>query len=283
MAGMPIRRARAAVAAAMVERARLVAAGEMTVAEQAEANARDEEMLRAMSAGLHKEAMARPDGGAQLLPTTPQPGLLANVVPVYPKSPTEAWLIDRPEEIAKAYEEREEQRGKMTPETVDRLLFLVRCGISIKDTREGPGAARQCGLHPATVWDWVNADPEFAKRFRDARDAAAEVLEDEMRAMLPTAMKHPEMVRGLEFVAGRLEWLARVRNKDRYGEQAKTQTGNSVTFNIGTLTTAKPARAIADVIEATDVSVEKSAPAIPAIPAVLVSPKGLGATPDNAQ
>jgi terminase small subunit-like protein len=235
MAGMPLRRARAAVATAMEERDRLVADGQMTPEYRDKANKADEDMLRQMTVGKHLDAAALPDKGAALLPATRQPGLLANVVPVYPKSPTEVWLIDKPEEIAAAYATRAEDGTKRTDATVERLLYLVRCGVPIKDSREGPGAARQCGLHPATVWDWVHSDPEFAKQFREARDASSEVLEDEMRAMLPTAMKHPEMVRSLEFVAGRLEWLARVRNKDRYGEAKQQGTGNQVTFNIGTL------------------------------------------------
>lgn len=264
MAGMPIRRARKAVEAAMTERERKVQAGEMTPDERDAANRADENMLAQMSAGRHKEAMARPDGGDSLLPETPQPGILANTVPVYPKSPTEEWLIDRPEEIAKAYDGRADWRVKMTDDVIERLLFLVRCGVSVKDTREGPGAARQCGLHPATVWDKVHSDPEFAGRFRDARDAAAEVLEDEMRAMLPTAMKHPELVRSLEFVAGRLEWLARVRNRDRYGEQKQQGNAGSITFNIGAL--AAPAKP-----EPIDVTPQKSAPvSLPAISAVTV-------------
>lgn len=267
MPGMPIRRARKAVEAAMVERERKVAAGEMTPDERDAANQSDDDMLHAMRAGLHKETMVLPDGGASLLPAQPQPGILANVVPVYPKSPTEAWLIDRPEEIAKAFDDRADWRVKMTDAVIERLLFLLRCGVSVKDTREGPGAARQCGLHPATVWDKVHSDPEFAKAFREARDAAAEVLEDEMRAMLPTAMKHPEMVRSLEFVAGRLEWLARVRNKDRYGEQKQQGPVGGITFNIGTLQTAAPSRERAVI----DVTAQKLAPAMPAILAVPVS------------
>lgn len=253
MAGTPVRRARRIVESAMAERERLVAAGEMTPEERDAANARDEAMLRGVTAGT---------ADAPKMPTAP-------------KGPTEEWLIDTPAEIAKAYEGRADSRLKMTEEVIDRFLFLIRCGMSVKDTRDGPGAARQCGLHPATVWDRVNSDPLFAKAFRDARDAAAEVLEDEMRAMLPTAMRHPELVRGLEFVAGRLEWLAKVRNKDRYGDTKQSGGGNSVTFNIGSIGTPKAVeRVVADVIEAEDVTVTKiGARKRPAIPAVLVSPK----------
>jgi hypothetical protein len=216
MAGMPLRKARAMVAAARAERQRLVADGALSAEEAAEANARDDEYVRQVASGAT---------GDTERPATP---------PALPQGELEPWLIADPKELQGEYERRGANGHvlKDDPARIERLLFLVRAGVPIKDSREGPGAARQCGLHPATVWDWVHTNPEFAARYREARDASSEILEDEMRAMLPTAMRHPELVRSLEFVAGRLEWLARVRNKDRYGDEKAKSGPQGVTFNI---------------------------------------------------
>jgi hypothetical protein len=142
------------------------------------------------------------------------------------------WLIGPPDEIAQAYENRASENGKYTEDIAAKIVYLTRAGIPVRDSQFGPGSARQCGLNPATVWSWVHSKPEFGKAYREARDHASELLEDEMRAMLPTAMVRPDLLDSLNFIAGRLEWLAKARNPDRYGTRKADGPSQSVTFNI---------------------------------------------------
>ena len=147
-----------------------------------------------------------------------------------------AWLMGTPEEIANAYENDAEFRCKITPEIFDKMMFLVRSGVAIKDSIFGPGAASQCGVHPATVWNLLHVVPECKRRFYEARDASAEVLEDELRAMLPTAVAQPHLLDSLAFVAGKLEFLAKVRNRERYAPPNNSAfSAEQITFNIHAL------------------------------------------------
>ena len=223
MAGSSLKAARQAYDAARADRARMVAEGRMSVEDADQANARDEVALYALTLNKRVEAAARPDARA------------GNVVPISegrPKVVEEYW-IDESARIAEAWGDRERQSRLKTPELIEQFLFYVRNGVPVKNSREGKGAAELCGVSPATVWHWVHTDPEFARAYRDARDASSEILEDEIRAMLPTAIAQPETVRSLEFVSARLEWLARVRNRSRYGEQKVVNNGQSITFQIG--------------------------------------------------
>lgn len=142
------------------------------------------------------------------------------------------WLIGSPAEIIEAYDNREAIAAKYTPELVDRLLSFIRGGVPLKDTAFGPGAASLCGVNASTVWQWVHDKPDFAKAYREARDASSEVLEDEMRALMPTALRHPHLLESIEFISGRLEWLAKVRNRERY-DSKKAESVQPVTINIG--------------------------------------------------
>lgn len=142
------------------------------------------------------------------------------------------WLIGSMEDITAAYDDRDAQQAKFTPAMEDRIIALIRSGVPLKDSLFGPGAATACGVHASTVWHRVQTVPDFAKRFREARDASSEVLEDEMRAMLPAALGQPHLLDSLEFIAGRLEWLAKTRNRDRYDPKAKEQTASGITINI---------------------------------------------------
>lgn len=142
------------------------------------------------------------------------------------------WLIGAPDDIARAYENREREAGKYTQEIAAKLVYLTRAGIPVKDTQFGAGSARQCGIDPTTVWDWIHAHPEFGRMMREARDQSSEILEDEVRAMLPTALTRPDLLDSLQFIAGRLEWLAKARNPDRYGNKRNDAAHQSVTFNI---------------------------------------------------
>ena len=147
-----------------------------------------------------------------------------------------AWLIGTPEEIANAYENDAEYRSKITPEIFEKILFFVRAGLPIKDTLFGPGAASQCDVHPATVWQLLHVVPECKRRFYEARDASAEVLEDELRAMLPSAVAQPHLLDALAFVAGKLEFLARARNRERFAPANNAGfSAEQITFNIHAL------------------------------------------------
>lgn len=150
------------------------------------------------------------------------------------------WLIGTPAEIKAAFTHAKKNKEKFTPELQEAFLHLIRAGIPIKGMGDGEGAAQACGMSAPVVWQFIHDNPEFANRYRDARDASSEVLEDEVRSLIPTMLKRPEMLDSIKLVVERLEWLAKVRNRPRYGND-KQQTGSqNVTFNIGTL----PARPV---------------------------------------
>jgi hypothetical protein len=222
MAGASLKQARQAFERAKAEREQAVAEGRMSVEDADRANAHDEVALHAMTLTKRLDAAVRPDARAGT----------DNVVPIRPKVVDEYW-IDESARISEAWNDRARTSRLKTPELIEQFLFYVRNGVPVKNSREGKGAAELCGISAATVWHWVHTDPEFAKEYRDARDASSEILEDEIRAMLPTAIAQPEMVRSLEFVSARLEWLARTRNRSRYGEQKTAGNGQSITFQIG--------------------------------------------------
>jgi hypothetical protein len=145
------------------------------------------------------------------------------------------WLIGSPASIMQAYLDTDRDGEAFTPKVVDAFMHLIRCGIPVKSTNWGPGAAETCGLTPAQIWRRNTVDPEFERRYREARDASSEVLEDETRALLPTALARPDLLDGIKLVVGRLEWLSKVRNRERYSDKAAEAPQGSVTFNIGTL------------------------------------------------
>jgi hypothetical protein len=203
----------------------MVASGTLSPQDRDLQNAADEETLRA--------ALQKRQHAAAELPMPIGEHAIAKTVPVLPKPLIHEWLIGSPEGLLADWDQRDRLDQQWSQELEAKLLYLTSCGVPLKDTESVSGAARQCGITAGTVVRRMQADPAFAAKMRAAKDSSSEILEDEMRAMLPTALRHPEMVNSLRFVAERLEWLAKVRNRERYGEQApKGASGSGVSFTI---------------------------------------------------
>jgi len=151
------------------------------------------------------------------------------------------WLAGTPEEIMAAVDAAIAPGGlKLTAAQRERLLHLTRAGMPIKDSPGGVGIARLLGTNSASLWMAIKSDAALNRDYREARDDASEVLEDEMRALLPVAIVKPELLDALTFIAGRLEWLAKAKNRERYSPDARRafSGANHVTFNIGGRTVA---------------------------------------------
>lgn len=91
------------------------------------------------------------------------------------------------------------------------------------------GAAKQAGVPRRTVYNWRDADPDFAKAWIEAEDAGADRLEDEALRRAVSGLVEPVYYGGKEVGEVRkysdtlLVFLLKARRPDKYRDRVSTE------------------------------------------------------------